>query len=347
MTYNSFEETEMRTLKTAVVGALTLTLALGAASAAQADPTTPPLLTDIVGVGSDTTEEAVSHISSKYNEQVSPTDKKLYSWDATSTVDTIVPKVGCTPIQRPHGSSAGIAAMKADQGTNGEPCIDFARSSRAKKADGSEAGLAFLAMGQDGVSWVSQSTTHAPASLTTAQLAAIYKCDVSSRSWDQVGGTGTSLINPHLPQPGSGTRDFFLKALGLTEATVGSCVTADSPENNGAALPNDPDLIAPYSIAKYIAQAYNGHDDKHGTTVLGQIDGISPTVGSGSASALNFSFPSQFQRQVYNVVKKDAQGNVPDKYAAIFGANGFLCKNQNLVSDYGFGELGTGCGAVS
>jgi len=118
-------------------------------------------------------------------------------------------------------------------------------------------------------------------------------------------------------------------------------------ENTGTALPADPDAIAPYSIAVYIAQIYKGIDDLHGTTVLGQIDATAAVVDPGPAAALNNSFPTTFLRTVYNVVKKDSTGGVPGPYAGIFGSGGYLCRNQTLVSDYGFGHLAADCGTVS
>lgn len=330
------------TIVAAAGSALAVLLALAPAGPASAEPApgTTPAQLDLVGVGSDTTEGVMSSIAAAYNAEAWGAATRLHSFDATGS-PTIVPKAGCAEIPRPNGSSAGIKALMADQAA--PACIDFARSSRAKSTTGSEDGLAFFALGRDGVTWVRQQTSNAPASLTKAQLAAIYRCEATT--WDQVGGTGTSAIKPYLPQSGSGTRSFWLAAIGV--AQPGACVTQGIAENNGSALPNDPDLLAPYSIANYVAQAHRGINDVHGTTVLGRIDSREPVTGSGATAALNAAFVPEFLRLVYNVVEKSPLGQVAPQHEAVFGADGYICGNQDLVSAHGFGELGAECGAVS
>lgn len=331
-------------IRLAALAAATLaaTTAVTVAGPATADPQpgTTPSQVALVGVGSDTTQGVMNHVAEAYNAEAWGNVTHLYSYDAARSA-TITPKAGCAEMPRPNGSSAGISALAADAST--PPCLDYARSSRVKKSDGSEDGLAFFALARDGVTWVKQGTSNAPASLTKAQLAGIYSCQLTT--WNQVGGTSTNVIKPYLPQSGSGTRSFWLSAIGV--ASPGACVTQGVPENNGAALPNDPDVIAPYSIANYIAQAHKGLDDVHGTTVLGQIGGLAPLTGSGSAATLNAGFDPAFLRTVYNVAKKTPLGEVAPYLTAVFGASGYVCSNQQLVSDYGFGELGADCGAVS
>lgn len=334
----------MRSTRGRAAAATLLAITMGAAvpASASADPdagTTPGPL-DLVGVGSDTTQGVMNSIAAAYNAEAWGSATRLYSFDAIGS-PTITPKAGCPEMSRPAGSSPGIGALQADESV--PPCIDFARSSRDKKTDGSEDDLAFLALGRDGVSWVRQEVSHAPASLTAAQLGAIFRCEVTT--WDQVGGTGTGTIRPYLPQSGSGTRSFWLSAIGVSQP--GSCVTQGIPENDGTALPNDPDVIAPYSIANYIAQAHRGLDDVHGTTVLGAVAGVEPTIGSGPDAVLNPAFAPNLLRLVHNVVEKTPLGTVSPSHLAVFGPDGYICRNQQLVSEYGFGELGPDCGAES
>jgi len=312
------------------------------ASVVQADPPagTTPSYVDLVGVGSDTTQGVMNHVSESFNAEPWGALTHLWSFDATGSA-TITPKQGCAEIARPNGSSAGIAALLADTAT--PSCVDYARSSRARKTDGSEDGLAFFALGKDGVTWVRQGVSSAPGSLTKAQLAGIYSCTLTT--WDQVGGTGSSVIKPYLPQSGSGTRSFWLSAIGVS--APGACVVQGVPENQGTALPNDPDVIAPYSVANYIAQAYRGLGDVHGTVVPGQISGLAPITGTGSAAVLNLGFEPTFLRTVYNVVRRTPLGEVAPYLTAVFGADGYICTHQSLISDYGFGELGDACGAIS
>ncbi|MDP9240211.1 MAG: substrate-binding domain-containing protein, partial [Actinomycetota bacterium] len=89
--------------------------------------------------------------------------------------------------------------------------------------------------------------------MTTAQLTSIYNCTVTN--WNQISGTlPSNTIQPYLPQVGSGTRKFFLTAIGLTDATVGACVNQTQEENNGSFLVGQPNRLAPYSIARWISQ---------------------------------------------------------------------------------------------
>jgi ABC-type phosphate transport system substrate-binding protein len=328
----------------AVVGAVAALAMAITVSPAHADPGFAPAPTDIVGVGSDTTQDYVNALAKAYNSKTPSPAAKLASWDATPKGSTITPKSGCTPIQRPDGSSAGIKALLND--TSG--CLDFARSSRAKKPDGSENALAFFAFGRDGVTWASQARTNAPQNLTKTQLSRIYRCSPQARTWNQVRGRTTQQIRPYLPQVGSGTRAFFLGAIGLTDAQVGSCVNQTIQENDGKALPNNANVIEPYSIAKFIAQRYRHHNDRSGTVALHQIAGVTPIVGTKPVDKrINSAFPADFLRLVFNVVKKNNDGTVAPKYTGVFAKGGFACSKPAIVADYGFLALGAGCGAQS
>jgi ABC-type phosphate transport system substrate-binding protein len=208
-----------------------------------------------------------------------------------------------------------------------------------------------------------QTTTHAPATLSTAQLKAIFTC--TSTKWNQVGGTSTATIKPFLPQSGSGTRAFFLTAIGVTDAQVGSCVTQGVQENQGtdARLKNI-DAIAPYSVAKFIAQKFHsalpGHTpgpgqnkfgrDEHGTLKLDSINGKAPTTGTGSSTTINPGFTPSFMRNVFNVVRTATTADkIPAYLEPIFGKGGFICaKAGTTVKNYGFLPLpSTTCGSVS
>jgi hypothetical protein len=116
------------------------------------------------------------------------------------------------------------------------------------------------------VTWATRASNHggsnAPANLTTAQLQSIYLC--TTTNWSAVGGKA-GTIKPYIPQTSSGTRSFFLAALGIT--TPGSCVsdlpTPAAPtgtliENEGnAPVFNNANAVFPYSVADYIAQGYH------------------------------------------------------------------------------------------
>jgi len=301
-------------------------LVAATAGTALADPPrgTVPAKTDVVGVGSDTTQFVLNAISAKYNVS-HPAGSRLYSFDATGTA-TIVPKKGCAAITRPDGSSRGIAALIAD--THG--CIDFARSSRGPKSDGSEAKLAFLPFARDAVTTAVATTTNSPTNLTTAQLKGIYTCTV--RTWNKVGGRSTAAIKPLLPQTGSGTRSFFLSAIGITDAQVGSCVTQGIQENSQPAIAGDPNKIAPFSAARY---AFFRNSGTKLTVRLNNTNSTAPVtttkIGAKTVFLVNGRYTPVFSRSVFNVVKR-VNNAVPAKYTALFGAKGYICTNTTAVN---------------
>jgi ABC-type phosphate transport system substrate-binding protein len=321
-----------------------------------------PCENDAVGVGSDTITPLTDQLASDYNNTLkhrtscstSSTSKPYeYSWDAVNPVtgqigDPIAEKADCPSIARPNGSSQGILQLGTFATSSSGPlCTNFARSSRARNSTDpayAAGGIAFTAMAGDAVTWsVPAVNTAAPASLTTAQLLAIFNC--TDTNWDQVGGANEP-ITAILPQSGSGTLSTWLAALGLT--TEGPCdqPTTGLEENEGDnSILNNPGAIFIYSVGDWIAQAYNaptcakagctqsngvickkvpgkdqfwcnetGAGTTQGAEKLGQINGVSPfTTGSacpagspknaGTPTCINASFP--FQRTLYNVVPYD------------------------------------------
>jgi ABC-type phosphate transport system substrate-binding protein len=345
--------------------------------------TAAPALKDATGVGSDTIQNVLDQFSADYNVGKALTATHLWSWDATNPNtgaigDSIQVKGGgCSAIARPDGSSAGITALTSSQVASGTNCINFARSSRARGSSDppfAPGGIAFVDLAGDAVTWSAQATTNAPATLTAAQLAAIYNC--TDTNWNQVGGKNAP-IHAFIPQSGSGTRSFFLSAIGV--ANPGSCVSDDGgllEENEGVnPVLNDPDAIFPYSTGKYIAEKFHsatcfntscnpngsglrctpsGTQDlfgcnNHGTMVLKQINGIAPTTGTGQGTVINSAFPATFQRTVFEVVPYDpnTSDHIPGatnpvggvNLEQIFGASGFVCTNATAKADlkkYGF-----------
>jgi hypothetical protein len=314
----------------AVAGAAATALAIGIGPAAFADPNPTPALTTLTGVGSDTVTPLFDEgginandpggcaaaspeagtLVEDFNTQSTPPKYPAASWDAvnpcTGTADeTIATKeksksdTSCQ-LERPDGSSAGIAALNMDQtdastfGGQTVYCIDYARSSRAPNTTTFED--AFAALAQDAITWsspvVSGSTNPEPSHLNQTQLEAIYTC--ADTNWDKVGGKNAP-IGVVLPQSGSGTRSTWLAALGITASsepcwqngTVGSNVieenTGLSPGNvaqftttqdfgttcaKGCAPQDD---IFPYSIGDWIAQTSPAVDGVggHATSIWG------------------------------------------------------------------------------
>ena len=380
----------MRILSRLVTGAAVAAAAVAMVAApALADPPTgvTPRAVDVVGVGSDTIQNVFDQFSIDYNKTLTKAKSpRLYSWDAlnpkTGLTDNITAKAGCAKAPRPNGSSAGIdaatggaLALTANTKTKTKTfCTDFARSSRGFTPPGDPSpgpgGIQFLPFAQDAVTYATNGVTNAPAKLTTAQLAAIYTC--VDTNWNQVGGKNAP-INAQLPQTGSGTRKFFLTAVGSgTAITPGSCVNASAGEQAGAGknFPQEnegvnkylqgPNVIYPYSIGKYIAEVFHSAKclnvrcspvrgvickpkkgqnrfgcDTHGKMVLRSINGTKPTVGTGAKQTINPKFSAAFRRLVYVVVRWAASqpGNVPKNLQKTFGPKGFICTSKTAHAD--------------
>ncbi len=309
--------------------------------------------------------------------------------------DSIPEKADCSSIPRPDGSSAGIAQLGTfTKSKSGPLCTNFARSSRPRASTDppfAAGGVAFVNLAGDAVTWSHPAVnTAAPKTLTAAQLNAIYTC--TDTNWNQVGG-GNQTIAPFLPQSGSGTLSFFLAAIGVT--TPGPCVSNDNnllEENEGInSVLNSPGGIFIYSVGDWIAQSFHaatcvnkttcaanssgvickkvpgldqfwcnisGTGTAQGAEVLGQINGIAPTTGSGKSTVINSAFPSTFDRTLFDVVPYDpaTTDHIPGATSPVggvnleklFGGSGFDCGStaKTDIKNYGFVPLGT-CGATS
>jgi ABC-type phosphate transport system substrate-binding protein len=352
-----------------------------------------PAETDATGVGSDTITPVTDQLATGYNGTIASTAPHEYTWDAVNPIngqigDSIPIKTDCSNIPRPDGSSAGINQLKTfTKSTSGPFCTNFARSSRPRGSSDppyAAGGVAFTVLAGDAVTWgVPTVNTAAPASLTPAQLNAIYTC--TDTNWSQVGGS-SQAITPFLPQSGSGTLSFFLAAIGVT--TPGSCVSnvGNTLEENEGVNPalNTPGGIFIYSVGDFIAQTQHSDPcvlstclgnssgvvcnhtpdknaffcDVHGVMNLREINGIAPISGSGSSETINTAFPSTFDRTLFNVVPWDpaTTDHIPGatspvggvNLSPIFSAGGYDCSSAGaaIVKAYGFLTLPT-CGATS
>jgi hypothetical protein len=202
--------------------------------------------------------------------------------------------------------------------------------------------------------------TYAPHNLTTAQLKSIFLCN--DTNWDQVGGPNEP-IHAYLPQSGSGTLSFWLKALGIQSA--GSCVNETLEENQGLSKQfNDPDAIFIYSVGDWIAQKYHSAavgkkptatqnqfgSDEIGYLGLNKINGVSP-ITSAKVPTINKSFKTtHFTRTLYDVVRFDNTTNpIPPALRPILSRTGFFCANSKAITaieNYGFLGI-VNCGSAS
>lgn len=318
-----------RLLASVAVSSLAVTT-LALAAPAQADPSFLPDATDIVGSGSDTTMYALDHLAHGnagvpgYNE--GRTSGRLVSWDAniydatgTQVNSTkITPRAGAAEVTRPNGSGQGMTQLMS--ATN-NPAFNYARSSSGLNA-AQNAELKAFPFAKDTLAMATAQNSNAPASLSAAQIVQIYKGDVTN--WSQLGGSD-GVIEPMVPQTGSGTRSFFLGELkkmnGGNDVVLAGSVKAVQ-EHDDSPVKDDRNAVAPFSVGR--------------AGLLGTL-----RIEDGWSAA----------RALYNVVRNADAGS---QWALdLFGPNGFVCSPAatSLILDAGFEQLlseanGGSCGVV-
>jgi len=356
-------------------------LVIGAAGTANADP-----VTTLVGVGSDTTQDIVDAIAIQVGGGV------VGSWDAVNPVDhvtaheAIAPKSGCT-MTRPNGSGEGVNALRrslnaataaAQLADVPEPgCVDFARSSSGPGVNQSATGqLVYVPFALDAVA-----ITTGPATATANAVAtAITDADLFSltdlQTMYQTGAAVTPVgatkqyvpdgtvtdathqpVHLYVPQPGSGTRNFWLGQMVLpTSGSLPAWVhdtivgtTTIVQEHDGAVFATDPIAFGPFSIAQWISQR-NGHNDRRHDAVLHNLNGVTPLSGT----SLNAAYP--IKREVYNVVsfaRVTSTATADKQFVSAFsGATSAVCSNSLNILSFGFGllnaaPLGHTCGQIA
>jgi len=302
----------MKSTKTLVLG-LTAGLALsafGIAGIAHADPVS----NSYVLVGSDTLQDSCNALTngtiitgSMF--RAMPNGSSVGNFDAFGSA-TIQAKPNGPFFVRPAGSGNGRSALIASitgapwQGKTITGQVDIARSSSGPGSNAAANGqLLYVPFGRDAVSYAYYGSGTELVSLTTAQLKQIYE----SNTPVTINGVE---VKPLIPQSGSGTRDFFLSAIGVAAADLGSTVSSDNntlPENDASVL-NTVGQIVPFSAASWIAQA-NGASGVNtipasGNVKLGSPNGQAPFTGSGSSLVPASAFySSQFGRDTYLIVE--------------------------------------------
>ncbi len=293
-----------------VVGsALTVASPATAADANPYDPTfTPDATTDIVGVGSDTTQIVAHDLAAAYN--AGRSTGRIASWAADGAPSSITLRAGASAITRPNGSGAG---KKLLYGATNDATVNFARSSSTLSTAEVDGGLKQAAFAVDGLQMaVSSASTNAPESLTLDQIRDIYKGVYTN--WSQVGGR-PGTIKALVPQSGSGTLSYFTSL--MTAANGGTAFTpvaVSTQEHSDADIKNDPNAISPFSSARAT---------------------ITPTVkleGGWKAT-----------RAVYDVFRTTdlahaTRGPVLD---SIFGEDGWICSaaGRAVIEAAGFDQL--------
>lgn len=319
----------MKVRKLASVGIATGLLAglVAVATPASADPVTGGYAI----VGSDTLQDSMNALVNGTsvtgaNVRVAANGVNLGSFDAFGGAK-IRTKVTGGYFTRPGGSGAGVNALLASiNGTplNGESLtgqVDIARSSSGPAAVNVNGAIVYVPFARDAVAYAYQvpatdtACATALSSLTAAQLTAIYNAATPNTT------LCSTAITPRLPQSNSGTRKFFLKALGVT--TVGAAVPATDnqptgqQENTGGQI-SDYQII-PFSAASWIAQSNGAAPNTIGafpTLKLGAVNGQLAYSGTGSnLSPVAAAYSdTTFGRDTYLVVEYARVNSADPKY---------------------------------
>jgi ABC-type phosphate transport system substrate-binding protein len=270
-----------------VLGTATAAMALVVGASAGANAAT------YVNAGSDTLQNVTRALTTEYTSNVDPNGNNWITVDAGKAAGSVTTgKAACNTNYGtgknpwPNGSGDGIKALLAERAGTNANCLSFARSSRGPKAGTSEATLTFVKVAGDAITWATKKAG-APTNLTQQQVKDIYNCTITN--WNQIpGSTVSGVIQKHIPQAGSGTRQEFIdKVLGGVDPTLplgGACastVIQGAQENRGDAPEiTSVDAIIPYSKAAYGEQTTPATGVVNHTNgfVLGNINGLAPNA---------------------------------------------------------------------
>lgn len=357
---------------------------------AHADPA-PGTFGTLAGLGSDTTQDVMNGIAASVGGNV------LASYDASGSTATVVTRAGGAAVPRANGSSAGRDLLRVAIGqvesvavpVSGAPSptvttasvaglVQYARSSSgAGSAADAEGVLTYVPFGVDAVTYAVAPGSAIPANLSKAELTSIFKGaitkvavagDGSSRLLvgSETAGPGESTVDitTFIPQPGSGTRSYWLGQMGITENDIAAgtyanlrakdFAGADIQEHKGAGLVSGTDAqdrgaIVPFSIAQWVAQGNGKSTDYRAGALVGGVGGQVATTGTAGSYVLNSGF-NAYTRQVYNIVPSALADDPTSQVAKTFvGAGSLVCKDTATITAYGFGLLtgSTKCGDTS
>ncbi len=375
-------------------GTLGLASIVGLSSSAQADPA---WTSSYVGVGADVTQDLYAGLAgvspappytgtpnyfTPLHTDAADGSRTISSFDAnpfggtTVSPGGIATKLGGPTFDRPNSTTAGLAALVAeDQGTGwqnstgsftGKPVVvtgqfDFARAARGPKTAGSI--LTFIPFGRDALGVLIYNGGGHLTSLSTAQLNSLYSSS-----------TGTITINGDtvracLTLSGSTPRSNLESAIGVNDATADIAAAnagCDGIEqNNGnkfyanataSTTLSSEDSVIPISSGSWIGQANGVGLDRSNLARTGGVDLASITDGttalgkpySGTAPnevpSTTYYQSSKYGYNVYTVVPTDViSGSFGDTglESLFVGSSSALCTTpyQSIVHQFGFDSL--------
>lgn len=309
----------MKIKKIAALGAA-IGLALsgvGLASTASAEPVS----NSYVAVGSDTLQDVMNALTNGTTASGSYVrilggGKSIGNYDAFGSA-AIQAKSNGPFFARPNGSSAGRDALR--RSIDGNPWsvsgnttparsitgqVDIARTSSGAGSTNinPEGRLLYVPFGRDAVAYAYKGGTAAWANLTATQLKGIYEGTITA-----VDGV---TVKPRLPQASSGTRSFFLNAIGVTTPSgVADASNTTVPENDATIL-GDGEII-PFSAASWVAQANNVAGVNTvaaatGVAIGSPVAGAAPFTGTAPSLVPNSTYYANttFGRDTYLIVER-------------------------------------------
>ncbi|GAB7103216.1 hypothetical protein JCM4814A_15300 [Streptomyces phaeofaciens JCM 4814] len=307
----------------ALVAAAVVAGGMALASPAYADPTPAGTFRQLVGVGSDTTQDVLNALAGDTVNGTSyagtavksAAGAGLASYDAIGSA-TVQTRSAGPSFTRPNGSGPGRTALSMSLTGDKFPTatgvaipgqVDFARSSGGPSVSGSA--LTYIPFARDAVGVAVRGS--GLDSLTVAQLHDVY----AAGSTHEVNG---QTVHPVLPQSGSGTRKFFLGAIGLSESTVDTGLPTVQENQANDALTQDGTLV-PFSVGSWIAQSNGIAPNKSDTAFAagahlaavrlpGDTGTTNPvtTVNGKLTPVAGYYENATFGRDVYNVVPSRA-----------------------------------------
>jgi hypothetical protein len=373
--------------------ASTATILVSTMAPASADPTRPYAAT-----GSDTIQDVWNGLTNDFGAPI----PSVASWNAfdnnpasDQSKSFIQTKTGGAWMVRPSGSGNGQISLSAvwdPANPNGHKWptaagptqvvlnhedIDFARSSGGPTAG---TGLKFIPFARDAVSIAFKpSGSLTSLNLTTGEITSLYNgVDAPSDqvTFSEQPATATTVVqingvtvHPQIPQNASGTRSFFLGAIGVTTAQLAPYIPNSNvpasggglPENDGSALQNPGDLI-PFSAAQWISQENGKALDTRAGLALASVNGQAPTTGatpdapgalfghkalSGDYDQIPVAGVGTFNRDTYDVVPNLFIGTGTSKQLALVNILGstsgvYGSTAKGIIKAFGFGTLSYG-----
>lgn len=305
-------------IRTFVLGlcaaAVAVVAPLTAPPLATAEPAFVPDANDVVGVGSDTTELVMHALAARYNDTAVTGGRRLASFDATGSAEIRL-RSGTPTIDRPNGSSEGVDWLQRNDD------ISYARSVRGPRSG--DEGTTFYPYARDGLSYLVARPTNANLQLTVLGMRSIYTCE--RRAWPS-----GERIRALVPRFGSGTRDFFLSEIGMTEVQKREsqaqpdryCDVSEVQGNDPAVVINRPNAIVPFSAARY------------------------QTLPAAEQNRVRYASdaPVETSRDVYHVIRSRDTADL----GQFFGQSSWICESTaagEIITEQGFTRLPEGqCG---